>query len=937
METLTYKKENKGEEKIGNRSKPTLDKNGELAIAYNIAYNRISIFIENLTSGHTELRDWFQKYHDENKLSDAISQMRKISLFDNETEFTEKSYTVYVELMYFLFKEKAKTINTEIIDRYIPIINLCLLKLWRLRDYHSHYYHSDFGLFFSNNQQWTFKEIFNVADNQVRSNYNKNTFELYDKLFDSFKFFEKKGDQFKIKGEGINIFLSLFLTKREMSRFLSDRQYCSQTNPLEYKVKREVYTFYCHKDSANVMRKALEKGEGFDNNELLQAREASLQNYINTMPYFMYDDLNEEEKEKHFRRKNRFMEHALDYFADVAKLPEVEWRTNDYILKLHKEIPENSSKVKPILKRKYLFKAQKEVGDKWKIKEKQVELRLNLKDGLKAQIRIGQRFITHWLALHFFKHIGSDKIVIRIKEYATAYYHLIKKKNTIDENDKLLLEKIHGQNFVNNRKLQKLLKTNSETGDNYKDEVEKRIRARIDYFTEMKKSYGAEKTKLHSLQQVKSDEQDEALLKKFKDAKKYRYLKNNLIKKAIKLLGRLNLERKNVQELDRYHYLFDVKPSFHSNIIKAFSDKLPDEVRTLYRQVNSFDDLFIKMIDLVIEELNKPLKRWERIEEKGIHYWASKLKVKWYHNDKNRFDRIEKSRFDKTKKSRTEILLENCITEEDENGQITEVVLMALPDKFFELSDRFENSRLHEILPYQKVNTIIKNDQSYHPAYFGGANLFTLFDKLRNELKADKGNAELKMKFGLLNRLRIWKREDAIIEKIKQACITEAAMVQLTKFKYLPLEKTYNLQMDVEGIYVKLKHNDIFSTRFFSACKKFNKLAAYQINNNIWQKGTNKTIEEMFDALHQIYFESRSFISALLGKEKTIENTLAQQIRGKEKFQDLPYLVFDEVMNKLNINEPNIKNARNNALHADFSGKRLQYKSFEVLKSDLNL
>jgi len=217
------KKENTKEAQKGNRSKPSYKKNGELAIAYNIAYNRVTNFLDNLTETSCELRKRFQEHHIKVGLIKNIAQMKAFSLFDNNGYIDEKSYTIYAELMHFLFKEKAKTINTTIIDHYIPIINLCLLKLWRFRDYHSHYHHSNFGLYFEYQQQCAFINIFNNASNEVRANYSEETFQLYDQLFDSYKFFEKQKARFIINGECINIFLSLFLTKSEMNRFLSDR------------------------------------------------------------------------------------------------------------------------------------------------------------------------------------------------------------------------------------------------------------------------------------------------------------------------------------------------------------------------------------------------------------------------------------------------------------------------------------------------------------------------------------------------------------------------------------------------------------------------------------------------------------------------------------------------------------------------------------------
>ena len=297
METLAYEKETKDQlkkEKKDSRSIPTITKNGELAIAYNIAYNRLSNFIKNLTNEPYDLRALFQERNKTNGLSSGIGFMSKRSLF--EDSISEKSHSIYAELMFLLFKEKAKSTNTEFIDTYIPIVNLVLLKLWRFRDYHAHYHHSDLGLYFSAKQKEKLEYVFDIAIAHVQANYSQGTYKLFKEKAKFFK--EVVADKkYKITVEGINIFLSLFLTKGEMTRFLKDRENCNRNDELKFKVKHEIYKYYCHRDSANVLRKALEKGDGFDENELMQAKTATLENYINSMPFFMYDKLNDEEKE----------------------------------------------------------------------------------------------------------------------------------------------------------------------------------------------------------------------------------------------------------------------------------------------------------------------------------------------------------------------------------------------------------------------------------------------------------------------------------------------------------------------------------------------------------------------------------------------------------------------------------------------------------------
>jgi len=263
-----------------------------------------------------------------------------------------------------------------------------------------------------------------------------------------------------------------------------------------------------------------------------------------------------------------------------------------------------------------------------------------------------------------------------------------------------------------------------------------------------------------------------------------------IVYNKMKHLRKANLERQMVQDLDRYHYLFDLKPrldvQYHDKIIEKFAQKLPKEMNAVYQEAASFDDLFLKTMDLVIKELNKPLKRWEPFEVKGINYWASKLKVKWYDVSDNRFDRVNKSR--------KAILLDNHITEIDSNGEKQKIVLLALPANFLEKFAGYEP--LNKVLSYQRVENEITTNNAYNPKYFcDDGNIYKAFI----DLWKTKNEAVNKAKLKQLFKIRIWKREDCIIQRIKQAYERKQQIADVPKYKVIK-EKPYDLQMNIKGV-----------------------------------------------------------------------------------------------------------------------------------------
>ena len=160
---MNYKKHTTKVKANQRRSVPELHKNGELAVFYNIAYNRTSNFIKTIqrkdkAQDFTEIRDIFFPKHSE-------TNERKKQLDFKELNFKMKGMTdrTYSELKVFFWNTPKGRNIRYVTPQDIKEINHVLLLLVRLRDYHSHYWHEETAIYPTNTARIVLDRTFEVA------------------------------------------------------------------------------------------------------------------------------------------------------------------------------------------------------------------------------------------------------------------------------------------------------------------------------------------------------------------------------------------------------------------------------------------------------------------------------------------------------------------------------------------------------------------------------------------------------------------------------------------------------------------------------------------------------------------------------------------------------------------------------------------------------
>ena len=170
-----------------------------------------------------------------------------------------------------------------------------------------------------------------------------------------FEYFTSDG---KITPEGKNFFLSFFLVKGEMSRFLGKRRGCKRNDATKYKVKHHILSFYCTKDSSS--RFFLKAKENFVTKKgALERQSNSILNYLKSQhivhkkylpetPKPQIEDIPSTQEKKEnattienndqwkVRRQDKFAQFIIRYLMDYQKIKDntvkqkIFWYVKDY-------------------------------------------------------------------------------------------------------------------------------------------------------------------------------------------------------------------------------------------------------------------------------------------------------------------------------------------------------------------------------------------------------------------------------------------------------------------------------------------------------------------------------------------------------------------------------------------------------------------------------
>lgn len=497
----------------------TNDTNAELSLFYNIALDRVNELIT-LYEGKTV---YIEKLN-----------------FDNFLEQFKKE--TYLQLKVFFWKEEISNSYTQIKEKDTKLIHEILKKLVGLRNFHSHYYHDCEALKFSKELIEIIYLQFEKAKNQlVAKNPNfqeyvaalekdeitytdKRTNEEKTDTYHHFDFFDQNG---YIKEEGKNFFLSFFLLKGEMAKFLKKRKRCKKDNGEKYQVKTKLFSFYCHRDNSNRFFLTGKK-KYYDDNELLRRQFNTILNYLKTKPVAdreylpptkeitlrsrgEIDEIKNERKEKQekvlqqteiqtleaepekevIRRSKKFMDLSIRYFMDRNKLGHKDTNIIKWFVKTlkHEEIEKQAaSLIKDDEKKQYMemtvgWKSEFEPGCFPLIKNKHIKFKIN-EDA--TEYLINERELKNWLYYLLRDPKKSlDETLMKIQEYGSQYKVAMVElfiKNIItfinyplvfgrDGNDRRILSEAHLK-IIENKKFNKT---------EYLEKIEKRINTTIEF------------------------------------------------------------------------------------------------------------------------------------------------------------------------------------------------------------------------------------------------------------------------------------------------------------------------------------------------------------------------------------------------------------------------------------------------------------------------
>lgn len=305
------------------RSVPDIHKNGELAVFYNLAYNRTSNFIKTIqrkdkVKEFTEIRQLFFPKH-----AETGNQKEKISFKELDVKLKGLTERTYSELKVFFWNTpKGKNIRY-VTPEEIGEINHILLLLLRLRDYHSHYWHEETATFPTNTARIVLDRTFNVA---VKSYQPKINFAID---VTPANCWDEKNSK-KLSTLGINFFLSFFLTRGQLELFMKSRQYLnrggydkpptregrsskngtylfdsngrqrlhsngtprSSEDILDLEKSRFIVSFYAQRDAAESAGYWLGKHSLFGI-DVLQYHTLQVRNYLESLPTYLHEELSE--------------------------------------------------------------------------------------------------------------------------------------------------------------------------------------------------------------------------------------------------------------------------------------------------------------------------------------------------------------------------------------------------------------------------------------------------------------------------------------------------------------------------------------------------------------------------------------------------------------------------------------------------------------------
>ncbi len=209
------------------------------AVYYNFALKKLLRVINDID----------RQYQALNKLK-SINEDILITLPDNPALISDKCYALLKDYCWKAFTDAKNTSGMPLTgDEKKLIAKLCYY-LVHIRNFHSHYYHSNEALKFKVNTVAFIETLFDKAKYSFAETNMQELNRLDGDIAEMRKgidLFSKHEDEYFITSYGRIFFLSLFLNKAEMNRLLDDVQKDDAGKIFKHKILRNIFTTYCHR------------------------------------------------------------------------------------------------------------------------------------------------------------------------------------------------------------------------------------------------------------------------------------------------------------------------------------------------------------------------------------------------------------------------------------------------------------------------------------------------------------------------------------------------------------------------------------------------------------------------------------------------------------------------------------------------------------------
>jgi len=218
-------------------------KRPEFAVFYNVALTRAIGILNYYAHPNTkELQNFTEKAF-KTKFEEWITIKKQLP--------TEPAYHEMANYLWKSFDLRENDQGYALTDLDKKMTAELLLKLYEIRDFHSHAYHDNIALKVSAEFVKFIESMHDRALDKAREKYDTTDYEkMYCGKNARFGFFRDVYPDFFITQEGRAFLLSLFLTKGEMTLFLQQKKGSKRNDKDEFKVKHFVYRYFTHREGS---------------------------------------------------------------------------------------------------------------------------------------------------------------------------------------------------------------------------------------------------------------------------------------------------------------------------------------------------------------------------------------------------------------------------------------------------------------------------------------------------------------------------------------------------------------------------------------------------------------------------------------------------------------------------------------------------------------